>query len=138
WPFWTKLIIVAVGFTGGLIFLYVQCKMYLQLCIRWRQFNQRIVIHSRNEERHGGVMLSGTKNSNNNRDNCIVTVLDANDLPPLNSNTSSIGTTGNNTTIQFDSSSSTSINRNRRHQDNNHRRFLHRFFIFHRLNQSQT
>ncbi|CAF2522128.1 unnamed protein product [Rotaria sp. Silwood2] len=125
WPFWTKLIIVAVGFTGGL------------LCIRWRQFNQRIVIHSRNEERHSGMTLSGTKNSNNNRDNCIVTVLDANDLPPLNSTTSSIVTTGN-TNIQFDSSSSTSINRNRRHQDNNHRRFLHRFFIFHRSNQSQT
>jgi len=105
WPFWTKLIVVAIGFTGGLVFLYVQCKMYLQLCIRWRQFNQRIVIHSRNEQRHSGL----TKNSNNNRGNCIVTVLDANDLPPLNSNTSSTVIDGN------------SINRNRRN-------FLHRFF----------
>ncbi|CAF3997876.1 unnamed protein product [Rotaria magnacalcarata] len=137
WPFWTKLIVVAVGFTGGLIFLYVQCKMYLQLCIRWRQFNQRIVIHSRNEQRHGGMTLSGTKNLNN-RDNCIVTVLDANDLPPLNSNTSSTTPMGN-INIQFDSSSSsTSINRNRRHQNSNHRRFLNRFFPFHRSNQSQT
>lgn len=31
WPFWTKLIVVAIGFTGGLVFLYVQCKMYLQV-----------------------------------------------------------------------------------------------------------
>jgi len=120
WPFWTKLIVVAIGFTGGLVFLYVQCKMYLQLCIRWRQFNQRIVIHSRNEQHHSGLISSGAKTSNNNRGNCIVTVLDANDLPPLNSNTSS-------TVIDGNSPSSTNINRNRRN-------FLHRFFLF----RSQT
>lgn len=50
------------------------------------------------------------KNSNNNRGNCIVTVLDANDLPPLNSNTSSNVITHDNT-------------RNRRN-------FLQRFFLF--------
>lgn len=103
WQFWTKLIIVAIGFTGGLVFLYVQCKMYLSLCIRWRQFNQRIVIHSRNERRLSGLNSSG-KPSNNSRANCIVTVLDANDLPPLNSST---------------------INTNHQHS------FLHRFFRSH-------
>jgi len=120
WPFWTKLIVVAVGFTGGLVFLYVQCKMYLQLCIRWRQFNQRIVIHSRNEQSHSGLTSSSTKHSNNNRGNCIVTVLDANDLPPLNSNTSS-------TVIDGNSPLSTNVNRHRRN-------FLQRFFLF----RSQT
>jgi len=118
WPFWTKLIVVAIGFTGGLVFLYVQCKMYLQLCIRWRQFNQRIVIHSRNEQSE--LTSSGAKNSNNNRGNCIVTVLDANDLPPLNSNTLS-------TLIDDNSPTSTNVNRNRRN-------FLHRFYVF----RSQT
>ena len=43
WPFWTKLIVVAIGFTGGLVFMYVQCKMYVQLCKRWRAYNR--VIH---------------------------------------------------------------------------------------------
>jgi len=69
----------------------------------------------------------GTKNSNNNRGNCIVTVLDANDLPPLNSNTSS-------TVMHGNSPSSTNINRNRRHENNNRGNFLHRFFLF----RSQT
>ena len=44
WPFWTKLIVVAIGFTGGLVFMYVQCKMYVQLCRRWRAYNRVIYI----------------------------------------------------------------------------------------------
>ena len=117
------------------------------MCIRWRQFNQRIVIHSRNEESHGGAnssgkfnyieminlpvfSFSGSKNSNRyNRDDCIITVLDANDLPPLNSNTSSTVTAAN-TSNQSTSPSTMSINRNRRH-----RRFFHRLF---RSNQTNT
>ena len=27
WPFWTKLVVVAIGFTGGLVFMYIQCKV---------------------------------------------------------------------------------------------------------------
>jgi E3 ubiquitin-protein ligase MARCH1/8 len=130
WPFWTKLIVVAIGFTGGLIFLYVQCKMYLQLCIRWRQFNQRIVIHSISEQRPDEILSSGIKNPNNNNNNgnCIITVLDANDLPPLNSNTSLDVLSANN-----------SNNRNRRYENTNpNRNVLHRFLIFHRSDQSQT
>ncbi|CAF0737905.1 unnamed protein product [Adineta steineri] len=137
WPFWTKLIVVAVGFTGGLVFLYVQCKMYLQLCIRWRQFNQRIVIHSISD-RHNGNSSSGIKSSNNNNNNsgnCIITVLDANDLPPLNSNTSMTAMTSNNNSTNSTSPQS-SVNHNRRHDNN--RNVLHRFLIFHRSDQSQT
>ncbi|XP_049528518.1 E3 ubiquitin-protein ligase MARCHF8 isoform X3 [Dermacentor silvarum] len=44
WPFWTKLIVVAIGFTGGLVFMYVQCKMYVQLFRRWRAFNRVIYV----------------------------------------------------------------------------------------------
>jgi E3 ubiquitin-protein ligase MARCH1/8 len=46
WPFWTKLIVVAIGFTGGLVFMYVQCKMYVQLILRWRSFNKVIQIEN--------------------------------------------------------------------------------------------
>nr|XP_057931993.1 uncharacterized protein marchf1 isoform X2 [Doryrhamphus excisus] len=46
WPFWTKLIVVAVGFTGGLIFMYIQCKVYLQLWCRLKAFNRIITVQS--------------------------------------------------------------------------------------------
>ncbi|XP_059407897.1 E3 ubiquitin-protein ligase MARCHF1 isoform X1 [Carassius carassius] len=44
WPFWTKLIVVAVGFAGGLIFMYIQCKVYLQLWRRLKAFNRIIFV----------------------------------------------------------------------------------------------
>jgi len=44
WPFWTKLIVVAIGFIGGLVFMYVQFKMYIALCRRWRAFNRVIYV----------------------------------------------------------------------------------------------
>lgn len=40
WPFWTKLIVVAIGFTGGVVFMYIQCKAYMQICQRWKSFNR--------------------------------------------------------------------------------------------------
>lgn len=46
WPFWTKLIVVAIGFTGGLVFMYVQCKMYIQLLLRWRTYNRVIQVEN--------------------------------------------------------------------------------------------
>ena len=46
WPFWTKLIVVGIGFTGGLVFMYVQCKMYAQLCRQWRAYNRIIYIEN--------------------------------------------------------------------------------------------
>ena len=69
--------------------------------------------------------------SNNNSGNCIITVLDANALPPLNTNVRLIGISENNSTNL--TSSQSSINRNRRQEPN--RNVLHRFFIFHRSDQ---
>ncbi|XP_030643572.1 E3 ubiquitin-protein ligase MARCH8 [Chanos chanos] len=46
WPFWTKLIVVAVGFAGGLIFMYIQCKVYLQLWRRLKAFNRIIFVQN--------------------------------------------------------------------------------------------
>jgi E3 ubiquitin-protein ligase MARCH1/8 len=50
WAFWTKLVVVAIGFTGGVVFMYIQCKMYFQLCIRWRQYNRVIIIQPITDE----------------------------------------------------------------------------------------
>ena len=50
WPFWTKLIVVAIGFTGGVVFMYVQCKMYYTLCKKWRTYNKVILVESISEE----------------------------------------------------------------------------------------
>ncbi|KAG8237385.1 hypothetical protein J437_LFUL013020 [Ladona fulva] len=56
WPFWTKLVVVAVGFTGGLFFMHVQCKAYLGLLRRWRAFNRIICVQNAPER----PMLSST------------------------------------------------------------------------------
>ncbi|KAJ8339740.1 hypothetical protein SKAU_G00343730 [Synaphobranchus kaupii] len=46
WPFWTKLIVVAIGFTGGVIFMYIQCKVYFQLWRRLKAFNRIIFVQN--------------------------------------------------------------------------------------------
>lgn len=61
WPFWTKLIVVAIGFTGGLVFMYVQCKMYVQLCKRWRAYNRVIYVQSYPEGTVHKAMTSSTQ-----------------------------------------------------------------------------
>ncbi|XP_056616245.1 E3 ubiquitin-protein ligase MARCH8 isoform X2 [Triplophysa dalaica] len=49
WPFWTKLVVVAIGFTGGLVFMYVQCKVYMQLWRRLKAYNRVIYVQNRPE-----------------------------------------------------------------------------------------
>ncbi|XP_022111842.1 E3 ubiquitin-protein ligase MARCH8-like [Acanthaster planci] len=46
WPFWTKIVVVAIGFTGGLVFMYVQCKVYLQLWRRLKAYNRVIYVQN--------------------------------------------------------------------------------------------
>ncbi|XP_062943029.1 E3 ubiquitin-protein ligase MARCHF8 isoform X1 [Cynocephalus volans] len=46
WPFWTKLVVVAIGFTGGLLFMYVQCKVYAQLWKRLKAYNRVIYVQN--------------------------------------------------------------------------------------------
>lgn len=50
WPFWTKLVVVTVGLTGGIVFMYIQCKQYLQLCGRWRARNRILLIQNAPEK----------------------------------------------------------------------------------------
>ncbi|XP_054584801.1 E3 ubiquitin-protein ligase MARCHF8 isoform X1 [Eptesicus fuscus] len=46
WPFWTKLVVVAIGFTGGLLFMYFQCKVYVQLWKRLKAYNRVIYVQN--------------------------------------------------------------------------------------------
>lgn len=66
WPFWTKLIVVAIGFTGGLIFMYIQCKVYLQLWRRLKAFNRVITVQNCPEKGLHNVQ-AGTGNLTNGR-----------------------------------------------------------------------
>jgi E3 ubiquitin-protein ligase MARCH1/8 len=50
WPFWTKLVVVTVGLTGGIVFMYIQCKQYLNLCARWRARNRILLIQNAPEK----------------------------------------------------------------------------------------
>uniref|UniRef100_A0A3Q3VZ20 Uncharacterized protein n=1 Tax=Mola mola TaxID=94237 RepID=A0A3Q3VZ20_MOLML len=65
WPFWTKLIVVAIGFTGGLIFMYIQCKVYLQLWRRLKAFNRIITVQNcpekglHNSQARTGILTNG-------------------------------------------------------------------------------
>ncbi|XP_055529054.1 uncharacterized protein LOC129721033 [Wyeomyia smithii] len=52
WPFWTKLVVVTVGLTGGVVFMYIQCKQYLNLCNRWRARNRILLIQNAPEKVH--------------------------------------------------------------------------------------
>nr|XP_022919225.1 E3 ubiquitin-protein ligase MARCH4 [Onthophagus taurus] len=50
WPFWTKLVVVGVGFTGGAVFMYIQCRQYLQLFSRWKAHNRIILVQNAPEK----------------------------------------------------------------------------------------
>ncbi|KAL1491077.1 hypothetical protein ABEB36_011730 [Hypothenemus hampei] len=50
WPFWTKLVVVAVGFTGGAVFMYIQCRQYLHLFSRWKAHNRVILVQNAPEK----------------------------------------------------------------------------------------
>ena len=49
WPFWTKLVVVAIGFTGGLVFMYIQCKVYVHLCRKWKAYIKLAILFCYNE-----------------------------------------------------------------------------------------
>ena len=66
WPFWTKLGVVAIGITGSLAFMYLQCKVYVLLCRKWRAYNRIITVKDAPEKvaqrRDGGS--SGSSGGN--------------------------------------------------------------------------
>jgi len=68
WPFWTKLVVVAIGFAGGLVFMYVQCKIYVQLWRRLKAFNKIIYVQHQpmNEEVSDRCILTSVTNEQQN------------------------------------------------------------------------
>lgn len=42
WSFWIKLIVVVIGSTGSLVFMYIQSKIYITLCRKWLTFNRYV------------------------------------------------------------------------------------------------
>ncbi|XP_031838009.1 E3 ubiquitin-protein ligase MARCHF8 isoform X2 [Nomia melanderi] len=50
WSFWTKLIVLVIGSTGGLVFIFIQCKTYIILYRKWRAFNRVIFIQNAPEK----------------------------------------------------------------------------------------
>ena len=58
WPFWTKLVVVAIGFTGGLVFMYIQCKVYVHLCRKWKAYNRIIVVQDAPEGIHKAKLVA--------------------------------------------------------------------------------
>ncbi|XP_061889444.1 E3 ubiquitin-protein ligase MARCHF4-like isoform X2 [Entelurus aequoreus] len=68
WPFWTKLIVVAIGFTGGLIFMYIQCKVYLQLWRRLKAFNRIITVQNCPDKNTHRRPPTGPRSANGRRE----------------------------------------------------------------------
>ncbi|KAG1695312.1 E3 ubiquitin-protein ligase MARCH8 [Nymphon striatum] len=46
WSFWTKIVVVSIGFCGGILFMYIQCKVYVRLCRKWRAYNRVIYVQN--------------------------------------------------------------------------------------------
>uniref|UniRef100_A0A915JZH5 Uncharacterized protein n=1 Tax=Romanomermis culicivorax TaxID=13658 RepID=A0A915JZH5_ROMCU len=46
WPFWTKLVVMAIGFTGCTVLVYVQWRTYVRLFKRWRAYNRVIFVQN--------------------------------------------------------------------------------------------
>ncbi|MBN3295455.1 MARH1 ligase, partial [Amia calva] len=75
WPFWTKLVVVAIGFTGGLVFMYVQCKVYVQLWRRLKAYNRVIFVQNCPDTvKKAEEKAALTSQSNGNRDSVLVSV----------------------------------------------------------------
>ncbi|XP_015199957.1 E3 ubiquitin-protein ligase MARCHF1 isoform X2 [Lepisosteus oculatus] len=75
WPFWTKLVVVAIGFTGGLVFMYVQCKVYVQLWRRLKAYNRVIFVQNCPDTVKKAEEKTATNNqSNGNKDSVAVPV----------------------------------------------------------------
>lgn len=58
WPFWTKLVVVTVGLTGGVVFMYIQCRQYMNLCNRWRARNRILLIQNAPEKVHPSTLIA--------------------------------------------------------------------------------
>ncbi|XP_014350703.1 E3 ubiquitin-protein ligase MARCHF1 [Latimeria chalumnae] len=74
WPFWTKLVVVAIGFTGGLVFMYVQCKVYVQLWRRLKAYNRVIFVQNCPDTKKGEDKNVANNLSTENKDTVVIPV----------------------------------------------------------------
>ncbi|XP_066147233.1 E3 ubiquitin-protein ligase MARCHF8 [Euwallacea fornicatus] len=91
WPFWTKLVVVAVGFTGGAVFMYIQCRQYLHLFSRWKAHNRVILVQNAPEKVlpiPPSPNLISTKESGQNLLSQVVTHAEYS-VPPCDTNSTS-------------------------------------------------
>lgn len=88
WAFYVKISVVTIGLIIGVIFFFVQLKLYFSIFMKWRQSNRIIVIRNAN--------LSN--NSNNNRTAITATNTAANTSATTNTNTNNNNNNNNNTT----------------------------------------
>lgn len=63
WSFYVKISVVTIGLIIGVIFLFVQLKLYFSIFMKWRQSNRIIII------RNANFSNSSTSNINNVRVN---------------------------------------------------------------------
>lgn len=80
--FYVKISVVTLGLIIGVIFLFVQLKLYFSIFMKWRQSNRIIVIRNANFSNHN----HGNSNTSSNTGNTITT--------SNNSNTNSSSATG--------------------------------------------
>lgn len=68
WNFYVKISVVTIGLIIGVIFLFVQLKLYFSIFMRWRQSNRIVVIRNANLASHAlppPTVSSGTTAFNN-------------------------------------------------------------------------
>ncbi|KAI3383982.1 hypothetical protein SNEBB_001772 [Seison nebaliae] len=70
WVFWTRLLVLAIGCMGFVLFIWSQCRMYVQLCFRWRQSNRLFFIQPLSFNNNIITNNNSNNNSNNNNQEC--------------------------------------------------------------------
>lgn len=67
WSFYVKISVVTIGLIIGVIFLFVQLKLYFSIFMKWRQSNRIIIIRDANLS---NAANSGNSNNSNASGNC--------------------------------------------------------------------
>lgn len=62
WSFYVKISVVTIGLIIGVIFLFVQLKLYFSIFMKWRQSNRIIVIRNANFQKNTTAPSTSIKN----------------------------------------------------------------------------
>lgn len=73
WSFYVKISVVTLGLIIGVIFLFVQLKLYFSIFMKWRQSNRIIIIRNanfaNNNRSNSGANTNRNRNSNTGNSN---------------------------------------------------------------------